>query len=209
MTMDLTKIWIYHITDVGNLPNILAAGGLHSEATLQMAGAHPTVIGHSNIKQRRLQEITVPCCSNRFVGEFVPFYFCPRSPMLFTINRGNTGRVPGCQKQIVHLVSTMQIATGLGREWAFSNGNAGAFLTDFFADVASLTELDWAIINSPDWGGERRHRKQAEFLLADFFPWAAVRAIGCYNSGTKQEVETLLQGQVNPPKVVVRSDWYY
>lgn len=43
MTMDLTKIWIYHITDVGNLPNILAAGGLHSEATLQTAGAHPTV----------------------------------------------------------------------------------------------------------------------------------------------------------------------
>lgn len=209
MTMDLTKIWIYHITDVSNLPNILAAGGLHSEATLQMAGAHPTVIGHSNIKQRRLQEITVPCCGNRFVGEFVPFYFCPRSPMLFTINRGNTGREPGCQKQIVHLVSTMQIATRLGREWAFSNGNAGAFLTDFFADVASLGELDWAIINSTDWGGERRHRKQAEFLVADFFPWAAVRAIGCYNSSTKQEVETLLQGQGNPPKVVVRSDWYY
>jgi len=27
MTMDLTKILIYHITDVSNLPNILAAGG--------------------------------------------------------------------------------------------------------------------------------------------------------------------------------------
>jgi len=208
--MDLTKILIYHITDVSNLPNILAAGGMHSEANLQMAGVQPTIIGHSNIKQRRLHEITVPCCGNRFVGEFVPFYFCPRSPMLFTINRGNTGRTSGCQNQIVHLVSSMEIATGLGKEWAFSSGNAGAYLTDFFADVADLSKLDWGIIRSTDWAGEfRRDKKAAEFLVADFFPWAAVREIGCYNSSTKQVVETLLQGQANPPKVVERSDWYY
>lgn len=33
--------------------------------------------------------------------------------MLFTINRGNTGRPANCQKSIVHLVSTM---TGV-RKW--------------------------------------------------------------------------------------------
>lgn len=210
MSVYPNKTLIYHITDASNLPHILAAGGLHSEANLHMAGVQPTVIGHSNIKQRRLQEITVPCCGNRFVGEFVPFYFCPRSPMLYTINRGNTGRAPGCQSQIVHLVSSMKTAIELGRDWAFSNGNAGAYLTDFFADEAELSQLDWGIIGSTEWAGEfRRGKKAAEFLVADFFPWSAVRAIGCYNAATMRTVEMMLQGQANPPKLAVRPDWYY
>src|SRR5436853_5492206 len=94
---------LYHITDIANLPAILAEGGLLSDAA--MSERDPTVIGHNHIKERRLTKIRVPSAENRFVGEFVPFYFCPRSPMLYTINLGNTGREPGCQKTIVHLVS--------------------------------------------------------------------------------------------------------
>lgn len=41
----------------------------------------------SEIKRRRLEEIPVDCCSGRMVGEFVPFYFCPRSVMLFVIHK--------------------------------------------------------------------------------------------------------------------------
>lgn len=59
-----------------------------------------------------MTQTRVDCCGGRFVGEFVPFYFCPRSPMLFTVNRGNTGRPLGCQRAIVHLVSTL--AAGIG-----------------------------------------------------------------------------------------------
>ena len=85
---------------------MLSAGGLWSDA--RMAQQQPaTVIGYGHIKERRMKEITVPCCANRFVGEFVPFYFCPRSPMLYSLNRGNTGRSPGCQRTVVHLVSTV------------------------------------------------------------------------------------------------------
>ena len=71
---------IYHITDIDNLPSILAHGGLFSDAV--MSGRDPTVIGYDHIKRRRVTQIRVPCCGNRFVGEFVPFYLCPRSPML-------------------------------------------------------------------------------------------------------------------------------
>lgn len=210
MTIDVANILIYHITDVSNLPRILADGGLHSDATLQIAGVQPTVIGHSNIKQRRLQEITVPCCGNRFVGEFVPFYFCPRSPMLYTINNGNTGRAPGCQSQIVHLVSSVEIALEMGRNCAFSNGNAGAYLTDFFVDIEDFAQLDWNIIASNNWAGEaRRGKKAAEFLVANFFPWSAFRTIGCYNPATAQIVAGLLQGQAHSPQVRVHREWYY
>jgi len=210
MTIDVATAWIYHITDVSNLPHILAAGGLRSDAALKTAGVQPTVIGNNIIKQRRLQELTVPCCGGRFVGEFVPFYFCPRSPMLFTINRGNTGRTSGCQKDIVHLVSSMKIAIELRRDWAFSSGNAGARLTDFFADVADLAELDWGIIRSNDWAGEsRRDKKAAEFLVADFVPWEAIQSIGCYDAEIAQQVNKLLKDFTQPPAIKVEQEWYY
>lgn len=93
MALRPAQILIYHITDLENLPGILNDGGLYSDAVIVQKDA--TVIGYNHIKARRLTQITVPCSNNRFVGEFVPFYFCPRSPMLFTINQGNTGRPRG------------------------------------------------------------------------------------------------------------------
>lgn len=87
MQVNPEEILIYHITDVANLSGILTAGGLHSDAV--MALKHPeVVIGYDHIKLRRLRELTVPCCGDRHVGEFVPFYFCPRSPMLLAVNNG-------------------------------------------------------------------------------------------------------------------------
>ena len=129
MALRPAQVLIYHITDVENLPNILRDGGLHSDAV--MAQRNSTVIGYAHIKERRLREIRVSCCDNRFVGEFVPFYFCPRSPMLFTINQGKTGRPAGCQTTIIHLVSSVATAISLGRAWAISDGNAGAYHTGF------------------------------------------------------------------------------
>jgi ssDNA thymidine ADP-ribosyltransferase, DarT len=82
---------IYHITDVANLPRILQSGGLYSDAALAAVGGPAQQIGYGHIKQRRMTQYRVDCCGNRFVGEFVPFYFCPRSVMLYTINQGNTG----------------------------------------------------------------------------------------------------------------------
>lgn len=116
MKVTAEEILIYHITDVENLAAILVAGGLHSDAV--MAKNQHAVIGYNHIKERRMKEIRVPCCGGRFVSEFVPFYFCPCSPMPFTINIGKTGRPPGCQKTIVHLVSTVAEGVSSERTWA-------------------------------------------------------------------------------------------
>jgi hypothetical protein len=152
MAAPAVQVLIYHITDVENLPSILTDDGLYSDAV--MAQRNSTVIGYSHIKQRRLTQITVPCCNNRFVGEFVPFYFCPRSPMLYTINQGATGRPPGCQETIVHLVSNVDAAVGLRRAWAVSDGNAGAYHTDFDSNLNALDALDWPAIRSRSWAGQ-------------------------------------------------------
>ena len=206
MALQPVQILIYHITDVGNLPSILTDDGLCSDAA--MAQRKTTVIGYNHIKQRRLTEIRVPCCSNRFVGEFVPFYFCPRSPMLYAINKGNTGRPLGCQATIVHLVSNIGTAIGLGQAWAIGDGNAGAFHTAFDAKMSALNGLDWPAIRATNWQG-KTHEKSAEFLIEDFFPWSGIQQIGCHNSNVAQKVETAIQSHSHQPSVDVQPTWYY
>jgi hypothetical protein len=206
--MNPDEILIYHITDVANLPSILASDGLHSDAV--MAKQNPAlVIGYDHMKKRRLQELRVDCCRARFVGEFVPFYFCPRSPMLFTINKGNVeGRPPGCQRTIVHLVSTLQVGFATGSDWAVSSGNAGAYHTTFDNQLMAVAMLDWDSINAISWQG-RQHQKAAEFLLADHFPWSGIQKIGCYNSAVARQVSELLANAEHKPAVGVQADWYY
>lgn len=82
MSANPEQALIFHITDLADLPGILAENGLRSDAV--MAEKNPTVIGYGHIKERRLKEIRVAFCAGRFVGEFVPSYFCPRSPMLLS-----------------------------------------------------------------------------------------------------------------------------
>ena len=200
------QVLIYHITDVANLPGMIAECGLHSDAV--MAKRNPAIIGHNHIKKRRLNEIAVPCCKWRWVGEFVPFYFCPRSPMLFAINKGKTGLLEGCQKSIVHLVSTMSAGIATGNAWAVSSGNAGARHTTYSAKLDALDSLDWTAIRATQWQSVQ-HQKAAEFLVADFFPWTAIQEIGCQNSSTADKVRALLADAAHQPAVTVKTNWYY
>lgn len=206
MPHDPEQVLIYHITDVANLPGIIAENALLSDAV--MAKRNPEIIGHDHIKRRRLRDIPVRCCDWRYVGEFVPFYFCPRSPMLFAINKGATGRSEGCQKSIVHLVGTMAAGISTGKAWAVSSGNAGAFHTTFAAKLEALDTLDWEAIRATQWEG-KQHQKSAEFLIAESFPWTAIHLIGCQNSTTEDKVRSLLANAAHKPTVEIRKNWYY
>lgn len=210
MPRDPAKTPIFHITDIENLPGIWAEEALLSDAILAQQGHNPAVIGYAHIKKRRLTEIVVDCRGNRFVGEYVPFYFCPRSPMLYTINRGNTGRPAGCQKEIVHLVSSVADGIACGDSWAVSDGNAGSPAANFYSTLDAIEALDWRAIDATNWQG-RTHQKMAEFLVADFFPWTSVRAIACYDAAAVQQVQELLLKfkPAHQPAVLVKQRWYY
>lgn len=77
---------IFHITHVDNLPQILSDGALLPDAVLIARRANVAGIGMASIKQRRLT-LPVLCHPDDRVGNCVPFYFCPRSIMLFLMVR--------------------------------------------------------------------------------------------------------------------------
>src|SRR5688500_18296866 len=95
---------IYHITHVDNLAQIAADGLLYSDAVMVARGGPPAAIGMSEIKRRRLYELHVKTHPNTRVGEYVPFYFCPRSIMLYLLHMPNHPELTyrGGQGLIVH-----------------------------------------------------------------------------------------------------------
>lgn len=79
---------IYHITHINNLPSVVDAV-LWSDADRVRQGLNCEVIGMNEIKRRRLEELNVDCHPDTKVGDYVPFYFCPRSIMLYLLHMGN------------------------------------------------------------------------------------------------------------------------
>lgn len=215
MSIPPTDPKIYHITHVDNLPSIVAAGGIGSDAQRLRQGQANTNIGMAKIKRRRL-ELNVACHSGTTVGEYVPFYFCPRSIMLFLIHRGNHPDLSyrDGQQPIVHLEadlnSVVQWAETNSRKWAFSKSNAGAYYTEFFKRFDQLTEIDWTAVAALDFRDSIiKEGKQAEFLFFDDFPWHLIRRIGVIDQRIAEQVSTIIRGAGHQPTVSVRRDWYY
>jgi hypothetical protein len=206
---------IYHIVHVDRLPAILGAGGLRSDAAMARRQDAGTTIGMGSIKTRRLR-LPVTCHHGTMVGEYVPFYFCSRSIMLYVIHRANHPELDyrGGQGPIIHLEADLHRviawADGNGRRWAFSLSNAGAFYTRFRSEVGQLGEVDWPAVAATDFrSAEVKEGKQAEFLVHEFLPWELVERIGAISQAMAQQVANALHGAAFRPRIEIRPDWYY
>lgn len=206
---------IYHITHVDNLPAILGDSKLLSDAKILEAGGPKKMIGMSRIKERRLKELTVDCHPNHTVGEFVPFYFCPRSVMLYLIHMHNSElECQEGQSPIIHLEADLHHvidwATEQKRKWAFSLSNAGARYTEFRDDPRNLNEINWpAVANNDFRAAAVKEGKQAEFLVHKSFPWKLVDRIGVLNNATAQKTGLALADSDHSPKVEIMRGWYF
>jgi len=209
-------ISIYHITHIQNLTSIIDAGGIMSHNRLREGKTNYTNIAYERIQDRRANKL-VPCGAGGSLHDYVPFYFAPRSPMLYTINRGNVAGYSQGQQQILHLVTTAESVSDGGLAYVYTDGHAVMEYSDFFDDLVSLYQypiIDWELMESRYWFNteedpDRKRRRQAEFLVYQFFPWHLVNEIGVINSTIQTQVRNLLLKSVHKPNILVRRDWYY
>ena len=208
-------IKIYHITHISNVVGIVNQGLILSDAKMLSSGARHTSIGMSSIKKRRLN-LPVRCNPPTTVGQYVPFYFCARSIMLYVLHMGNHPDMSfhDGQGSIVHLQSdlnkTIRWAKVQGKPWAFSDTNAGAGYANFYNSLNSLSCLDFDAIFKTDFSGPRtKEGKQAEFLFLDAFPWLLVEHIGVINAAMVRNVGNALTASEHKPTVSVEPEWYF
>ena len=148
------------------------------------------------------------------LADYVPFYFAPRSPMLFSIHNGYVENYAKGQKPIVHLVVHIEDLEAEGYQYVFTDGHAVMQVSEQYTDLADLSKIDWSIMGSKMWHDtvddpDRKRRRQAEFLVHQLCPWRFVREIGVINAQVHDLVIEKLADTKSCPTITVRPDWYY
>lgn len=211
---------LYHILNVDRLSSVVTDGRLWCDKVMASRPDTGTTIGMGKIKLRRLNELRLRSHPTLHVGECVPFYFCPRSVMLYLLHQGNHQELTylGGQGPIVHLEADLHAAVDWARRaglrWAFTLSNAGAYYFEDRCELDQLHEVNWEAVSARKWSGNGvseaiKHGKQAEFLVEREFPWHLVERIGVLSQVIAQQVASALADAHHRPSVEIRQDWYY
>lgn len=213
MTSNYLNKPVYHITHIDNLRCIIDAGGLFNDKESNNKNFCSVRIGHQHIKERRLQK-EVPVFSQTTLGDYVPFYFAHRSPMLFAIHKNKVDGYSDGQNPIIYLVTYINDLIKFSSDWCFTDGHAVEEITNFYTDLKDLVKVDWSVIDLWSWknteeDSDRKRRKQAEFLVKDFIPWSCINEIVVINDSFKNQVQEILNNYGYKLKITVQSSWYY
>ena len=215
--VDVRSRWVLHFTHVDNLPSIVAAGALRCDGRAQR-GDLTTEVGDRAIKANRRNR-KVPVGAHGTVGEYVPFYFAPRSPMMYRIAcdcRGATpGRYQGGDRPLVYLASTMGALVDARLDWAATDGNAASSITRFTTDLDEMAQtIDWPLMRADRWHNtpddpDRQRRRMAEVLVHDEVPLGLFHGLAAYSEREAHEVRLALGDHPLARRVNVRPHWYY
>lgn len=206
---------IYHIVHIDRLASILNNGCLWSDSKVNRRNPGGTTIGMDRIKRRRLEELTLTGYPDLYVGQCVPFYFCPRSVMLFMFHKNNSQDITyhGGQEPIVHLVADLQKtvtwANANNKRWAFTSSSAGSYYFDSYTDLDQLDRINWNAVNEEQSWSNCIEAKQAEFLIEEQFPFELVEQIGVHSQQYYQNVNQIISVMRNRPTVEIKPNWYY
>lgn len=206
---------VLRMVHLDNLAVYLARAALHAPGCWPTDGHRWRTTHRSDVQERRATAI-VPHGPGGVLLDYVPFYFGPRSPMLYQLH---TGQVPGYtdgQGSLVYLVASAQEIAAAGVGFVFFDGHALAGLSTCYDDLAALDRLDWPTIETRQWAGARinpdvQRRKQAEFLAHRCVPWALVRGVAVLDAGAAARVQTLFARYpgTSPKPIHPMPMWYY
>ncbi|MDI9319570.1 MAG: DUF4433 domain-containing protein [Phycisphaerales bacterium] len=173
---DLNKTYLFRMTHIENIPHILQYGITHSTS----ANANPNFmpIGDGSLIATRNDFLLN---NGRRLGEYIPFYFSVRTPMLYVVQNGFNMVAPTPAENIVYCITSVQKIIDLQLEFVFTDGHAvDGFSSQFtIADIQHIdTILDKNAINAKYWRDEndldRKRRKEAEFLVLGDIAKAAI-----------------------------------
>jgi hypothetical protein len=212
---------IHHITHIANLPAILREDGLLCDAEAERRGLCAQSIAYDTIKERRKRRRVEtlhgePVAAGGVVADYVPFYFCNRSPMLGAIHKGAVPCYQDGQRSVIYLVAHAERVAASLPNWCFTDGHAVEAVSEFFAGLKEMNRVDWDAVNTWRWGGRWRladpditRRKQAEFLVHGRFPWMLFHSIGVLDAAMAERVRAGLVNAAHKPRVTIEPNWYY
>ena len=205
---------------IDNIPHVLQKGITHKNS----ANRNPdfvTIGDVSLISTRNVKRVSIDNgdflnfdAPSIVLGDFIPFYFGVKMPMLYVMqNGGNFVERATPPQDIIYLACSINKIVDLDKEYYFSDGHGTDDYTTFY-DKSKIDELprilDWPSIKASYWGGQEnlitKRKKQAEFLLAEDLPPEFITGFGCYNEAAKR---SLMEMGVQEAMIKIIPNAYY
>lgn len=215
--ININSILLYRMTHINNIPHILQYGITHKNSP----NANPQYINigdASLISTREKKEVEITNGSNATIkkimlGDYIPFYFGVRMPMLYVIQHGGNFTTQTQASDIIYIVCSLAKIIDLKIECYFSDGHAIDNFTTFY-DKSCIDQIDkiidWQAIESKFWGGienlDLKRRKQAEFLVKDDLPYDIIVKYLCYDEKAQKR---LLNFGIQEKMIEINQDAYY
>lgn len=218
----LAKTAIFHITAIDNLPSILEHGCLYATNTRPCTHAS---IANEEIQQRRSSKV-VSLSPHGVLHDYVPFYFAPRSPMLFVNHKGGIGNARS-QADIVHLITFAQSIAAAELPFVFYDKHAVMATATPYNSIDDIGKIEWDLFFEPPLLGgyskfwqsqrnganpkwiERREIRQAEFLVHGSLDWQFIKGIATISESKAERVREILAKAGSAIKVLAKPEWYY
>lgn len=204
------KALIWRIVHRDNLPWILD-NGLHCASSDVQAPQYVNIGNVDLIDKRRSRH--VPIAPGGVLADYVPFYFTPFSVMMKNIHSGWSVQQRS-NDEIVILVSSLYRVEQLGLPFVFTNAHAYPDWTDYYSNLANLSQIDWSILQRRDFKRDpddprKMERYQAEALIHHHLPITGLLGIMCHTDAMKECIEQDVAGRGLALPVHARPGWYF
>jgi hypothetical protein len=132
------------------------------------------------------------------IGQYIPFYFTPKSIMLYNIITGY--RHPVVRKRnrndiliircLIHELATLP-------QWFFTDGQGNDMASGHYNNITDLQQIDWNCIQQSTFSKsvddyDRPRRYQAEFLVYKEVPLNKIESLNVYDQQAADYVNALL-----------------
>lgn len=187
---DLNKTYLFRMTHIENIPHILQFGITHSLSS--NANNNFVPIGDGSLIKTRNNFLLN---NGRKLGDYIPFYFGKRTPMLYVVQNGFNMVAPIPAENIVYCVTCLKKIIDLQLDFVFTNGHAVDGFTSQYtiSDIDNLDKIiDWNAVNAKYWRDDNdldlKRRKEAEFLILGDIPFNGILGFVVYNQNAKNRM---------------------
>lgn len=198
----------FRITHIKNIPWILKYGIVKADSPNR--DENYIAIGDLSLINSRKSNILNP----EIPANSIPFYFGPRSPMLYVIQNGYNGVKQYPPDEIVYLVINLSDIIDNDIQCVFTDGHAVDALTHFYSgdQLSRINELvEYDDVFAKFWFNteadpDSKRRKEAELLVMKDLDPIFVRSFVVYNRKAKS---ILVSYGVSESKIFIMPSFYY
>lgn len=203
--VNLAQTYLFRMVNIQNIPHILTHGITHSMS----ANSNPAFvpIGDSSLISTRSRYML---SNGKQLGDYIPFYFGGRTPMLYVIQKGFNMVTPTKPESIVYCVTSIQAIVNSNLDYVFTDGHAVDSFSSLYypADIDKLDNIiDWNSVKAKYWRDDhdldRKRKKEAEFLVLGDIPISTILGYVVYNEKAKNE---LLAFGIDEANVIIKVD---